>query len=118
MLATLVALIDRRGRRVPLLYGRRTKKMLLRKKLMVLMGTALMMVMMLALASPAFATHCVNDHKPQGAGTEAFEHNGGRAGFVDISQFGGPKVDVFLHPSRGSLPEGAHESQGWSELEF
>jgi hypothetical protein len=90
--------------------------MLLRKKLTVLVGTALMMVMMLALASPAFATHCVNDHKPLGAGEAAFEHNGGRAGFVDISQFGGPQVDVFLHPHFGSLPEGAHESQGWSEL--
>ena len=110
---------------------------MLRKKLAVLVGTALMMVMMLALASPAFATHCVNDHKPLGAGEEGFEHNGGTAGFVDISTVfpGAPQVDVFVHPSAsqeipglgapgqfngaaqdGNLPEGAHQSAGWTEL--
>jgi hypothetical protein len=87
-----------------------------RRRLAVLVAAAMMMVAMLAAASPAFAVHCVNDHKPRGAGTQAFEHNGGRAGFVDVSQFGGPEEDVFVHPSKGSLPEGAHDSQGWSEL--
>ena len=111
--------------------------MLLRRRLSVLLAMVVVLAMMAA--SPAFAVHCVNDHKPRGAGTQAFEHNGGRAGFVDVSQFGGPEVDVFVHPSvsqseeigdpelgapgefngaaqDGSLPEGAHDSEGWSEL--
>ena len=88
--------------------------MLLRKKLSMLVATAMMLTLLAA--SPAFAVHCVNDHKPRGAGTQAFEHNGGTAGFVDVSQFGGPEEDVFVHPSKGSLPEGAHNSAGWSEL--
>jgi hypothetical protein len=106
---------------------------LLRKKLSMLVTLGMMLTLLAA--SPAFATHCVNDHKPRGAGTQAFEHNGGTAGFVDVSQFGGPEEDVFVHPSAsqeipgvgapgqfngaaqgGSLPEGAHDSEGWSEL--
>jgi hypothetical protein len=108
-----------------------------RRRLTILVAAAMMMVAMLAVASPAFATHCVNVHKPQGAGTQGFEHNGGRAGFVDISTVfpGAPQVDVFVHPSAsqeipglgapgqfngaaqgGSLPEGAHDSEGWTEL--
>jgi hypothetical protein len=110
---------------------------LVRKKLSILVVTGLMLTLLVAF--PAFATHCVNDHKPQGAGTQAFPHNSGTAGFVDVSQFGGPKVDVFVHPSvsqseeigdpelgapgqfngaaqDGSLPEGAHDSEGWSEV--
>jgi hypothetical protein len=108
-----------------------------RRRLAVLVAAAMMMVAMLAAASPAFATHCVNVHKPQGAGTQALEHNGGRAGFIDFSTVfpGAPQVDVFVHPSAsqeipglgapgqfngaaqgGSLPEGAHDSQGWTEL--
>ena len=109
--------------------------MLLRKKLLVVLAATMMLVM--SAASPAFATHCVNVHKPLGAGEEAFEHNGGTAGFVDISTVfpGAPQVDVFVHPSAsqaipglgapgqfngaaqdGNLPEGAHQSAGWTEL--
>ena len=108
-----------------------------RKRWTVLLATATMMVAMLAAASPAFATHCVNVHKPLGAGEEGFEHNGGTAGFVDISTVfpEAPQVDVFVHPSAsqaipglgapgqfngaaqdGNLPEGAHQSAGWTEL--
>jgi hypothetical protein len=88
-----------------------------RRRLTILVAAAMMMVAMLAAATPAFATHCVNVHKPQGAGTQAFEHNGGRAGYFYIGIFpGAPQVDVFVHPQRGSLPEGAHDSEGWTEL--
>ena len=85
--------------------------MLLRKRLTILLGAAMMLTLLVA--APAFAYHCTNVSKQAGAGsigtynvgTETFTSSGKNGGgFITVTDGATFSYDIYLHQL---LPEGA-----------